>query len=166
MTSECEIRLPATLDDEHDGTLCFAGDDANGMVHSDSYYKSAFNCPEQAREVRARAEASGERPWGLCGFNPPKHLRVPGYAYDKAEDSSSGVFFGQRAGVVIPRTIDEGEVLFTPEAGDDAEDAGAGAFAHAFDAEARRRTTTTPGGMSSRPSWGENAYSASQQVRA
>ena len=164
MTSECEIRLPATLDE-----CCGAdgGGDGTGVVRSDSYYASAFNCPDAGRDA-ARAEENGERPWGLCGFNPPRRLRVPGYAYDMAEDSYSNARArGGHRGMVIPRTIDEREVAFTPDAEDgdgDAARRAPGAIAHAFDADARRRTTTTPGGMSSRPSWGENAYHASQCV--
>jgi len=139
--------------------------DASALVRSESYYASEFNAP-RARPSSALAESKGEVKWQLVGFNPPKRLRVPGYAYVLAEDSVDDARRRERGAheVIIPRTIHEHEVMFTEEA--NGEDAPSGGLAHAYDDDARRRTTTTPGGMSSRPSWGENAYSASQQVRA
>jgi hypothetical protein len=125
------------------------------MPRSDSYYASEYNAPgggcdskQQLRETRG--DANNEARWGLRGYNPPAHLRLDGYAYVEAEDSLSARV---RMSKIVPRTIHECEVAYD-DYGLDEEVAGG----LALEAEEARGARRVSGRMSSRPSWGPNAY--------
>jgi hypothetical protein len=140
------------------------------MPRTDSYYASEYNgaCGANGRPSLGNENEKGDTEdasrsrWGLRGYNPPAHLRLDGYAYDEAEDSFSARV---RMSKIVPRTIDEREVAYGEDysGGLDEED-GVGAGGLALEAEDARGARRVSGGMSSRPSWGPNAYAGSCAV--
>ena len=125
------------------------------MPRSDSYYASEYNAPgggcDAKQERGASGDARNEARWGLRGYNPPAHLRLDGYAYVEAEDSLSARV---RMSKIVPRTIHEREVAYEDYGVVD-EDVAGGLALEAEEAAGARRVS---GAMSSRPSWGPNAY--------
>ena len=126
------------------------------MARSDSYYASEYNAPGggcHAGGTNAMIDGAKTREarWGLRGYNPPAHLRLDGYAYVEAEDSLSARV---RMSKIVPRTIHECEVAYD-DYGLDEEVAGGSLALEAEEARGARRVS---GAMSSRPSWGPNAY--------
>jgi len=138
------------------------------MPRTDSYYASEYNgaCGANGRRSLGNENEKGDDDarsrWGLRGYNPPAHLRLDGYAYDEAEDSLSARV---RMSKIVPRTIDEREVAYGEDyAGGLDEEDGVGAGGLALEAEDARGARRVSGGMSSRPSWGPNAYAGSCAV--
>lgn len=124
------------------------------MPRSDSYYASEYNAPGGGCDSKRGAKLDGvdtQARWGLRGYNPPAHLRLDGYAYVEAEDSLSARV---RMSKIVPRTIHECEVAYD-DYGLDEEVAGGSLALEAEEARGARRVS---GAMSSRPSWGPNAY--------
>lgn len=125
------------------------------MARSDSYYASEYNAPGGGGDSNSNkrgADDVGEARWGLRGYNPPAHLRLDGYAYVEAEDSLSARV---RMSKIVPRTIHECEVAYDGDYGLDEDVAGGGLALEPEEASGARRVS---GSMSSRPSWGPNAY--------
>lgn len=126
------------------------------MARSDSYYASEYNAPgggchAGGTNKMMNGAKTREARWGLRGYNPPAHLRLDGYAYVEAEDSLSARV---RMSKIVPRTIHEREVVYEDYGVVDEDVAGG----LALKAEAAAGARRVSGAMSSRPSWGPNAY--------
>jgi len=129
--------------------------DAPNAPREASYYASTYNDPRADGTPRAMAAtgatATPRARWGLRGFVPPARLRVDGYAYAGAEDSTMDA--RARAGAharawPTMRAIDAREMVFA-DADGDADERDVAVATTREDARARRVTGT----MSSRPSW-------------
>lgn len=133
------------------------------MPRTDSYYASEYNAPGGGCDAgrlsdddeKRGANGASEARWGLRGYNPPAHLRLDGYAYVEAEDSLSARV---RMSKIVPRTIHECEVAYDDCGLDEEVVAGGGGLALEAEEALSEGARRVSGGMSSRPSWGPNAY--------